>query len=173
MSDLKFKEKNVFENLFNNGGSVHGFTNRSFVDFFTDHNVDIYDDKYAYRGDSKMNRLRAFWEKEHNELVGRALEGILGHVLDNKHIKPDNELIQPAREIIARLQGKEVPQKEKVEPEDAKNAFLGQKFPEINYLKLGIDAHLQSAIEQRIDEIGRAMKADAPLSVIFLCGSTL
>lgn len=38
---------------------------------------------------------------------------------------------------------------------------------------MNIDRQLQPVLEQRLQEIGKVLNAEAPLSVIFLCGSTL
>ena len=38
---------------------------------------------------------------------------------------------------------------------------------------VNIDVQLQAVIEQRVDEILKAMRADASLATVFLCGSTL
>ena len=45
MSSLKFIEKSVFESLFDSGGYVLNFTNRTYAEFFKEHGVNIYDNK--------------------------------------------------------------------------------------------------------------------------------
>ncbi len=79
MSDLKSIEKMKIEKLFDMGsGYVLDFSNRTFQEFITDNTgIDIYDDKYDYASGSKANRLRAFWKKEPNYLVGRLLSDLL------------------------------------------------------------------------------------------------
>jgi hypothetical protein len=58
-------------------GYVLEFSNRTFSEFFLDSaNIDIYDAKYDYGSGSKANRMRAFWERESNYLVGKVL-GVL------------------------------------------------------------------------------------------------
>lgn len=79
MSDLKSIEKMKLEKLFDMGsGYVLDFSNRTFQEFIIDNTgIDIYDDKYDYASGSKANRLRAFWKKEPNYLVGRLLSDLL------------------------------------------------------------------------------------------------
>jgi len=61
MADLSPLEKRQLEDLLGmSGGYVLDFTNRTFADLFKDSvHINIYDAKYATRGDSKANRLRA------------------------------------------------------------------------------------------------------------------
>lgn len=79
MSDLKSIEKMKLEKLFDMGsGYVLDFSNRTFQEFIIDNTgINIYDDKYDYASGSKANRLRAFWKKEPNYLVGRLLSDLL------------------------------------------------------------------------------------------------
>lgn len=68
MADLSAVEKRKLEKSLGMGsGYVLGFSNQTFADYFLDvAGIDIYDDKYAFRGQSKANRMRAFWEREDN-----------------------------------------------------------------------------------------------------------
>jgi len=86
MSDLKSIEKMKLEKLFDMGsGYVLDFSNRTFQEFIIDNTgIDIYDDKYDYASGSKANRLRAFWKKEPNYLVGRLLSDLLEYWRTNK-----------------------------------------------------------------------------------------
>lgn len=171
MSRFNILEKETLEKLFNRGGYVLDFSDRTFSDFFEDYDINIYDEKYRFNGTSKMKHLRAFWETESDKLVGEILEGLLVYALFKKQISPENEsYIDLARKIIARLQGKNVLQKKDSIQEEE---FLLQEFPEINWIKLNIDAPLQEVIQQRIKEIQITLKENAPLSAIFLCGSIL
>ena len=78
MSDLTAIEKRKLERALGMGsGYVLNFSNRTFAEFFLDSfGLDIYDAKYDYGSGSKANRMRAFWDKESNYLVGRVL-GVL------------------------------------------------------------------------------------------------
>lgn len=79
MSDLSAIEKRRLEKLLGmESGYVLNFSNRTFAEHFSDvAHIDIYDDKYAYRGQSKANRMRAFWEREDNQAVVRALAPLI------------------------------------------------------------------------------------------------
>ncbi len=79
MADLTAKEKKKLETLFGmRSGYVLNFSNRTFQEFVLDTtNKDIYDDIYAFRGDSKANRLRAFWQVESNYVVGKLISALL------------------------------------------------------------------------------------------------
>lgn len=58
-------------------------------------------------------------------------------------------------------------------PELSEDAFLNKEFEDINIQKLGLDGSISVVIESRINEIKKCMQANAPLSVVVLCGSTL
>jgi hypothetical protein len=78
MSDLKTTEKKPFELLFGmNSGYVMDFTNSTFTEFFSEHGIDIFSEKYALYGDSKAKRLRAFWQVESNDLVIKVLSALI------------------------------------------------------------------------------------------------
>lgn len=164
MANLELYETELFEKLFNKGGYVitEDFTNPKFSQFFKKHGIYIDDGKYSVNGKSKMKRLRAFWEIEPNQIVGKVLEALLKYALQIEKI--DEKDSQTAYKIIYRLQGKT----------QSENSFLNQKFDPIHWKKLNIeDEQFEKVLQQRIDEIQKAFKGNAPLSVIFLCGSTL
>lgn len=79
MSSLKALEKRRIESLFGmQSGYVLDFTDRTFAEFFRDTvNIDIYSTRYNYASGSKANRLRAFWEKDSDTVVGKALTEML------------------------------------------------------------------------------------------------
>ncbi len=58
-------------------------------------------------------------------------------------------------------------------PQAAELAFLEKDFGELDLSQVNISLSLRDIIEQRLEEIERCMKAEAPLAVVFLCGSTL
>ena len=76
MSDLTSIEKRRLEHALGMGaGYVLNFSNRTFSEFFFDEcGIDIYDEKYERGSGSKAHRMRAFWEKEANFLVGNVLD---------------------------------------------------------------------------------------------------
>lgn len=58
-------------------GQPLDFSNRTLQGFFIDEfRIDLYTDKYAFRGTSKANRLRAFLAIEPNEIAAKALQAL-------------------------------------------------------------------------------------------------
>jgi hypothetical protein len=102
MADLTFAEKRKFEQLFRMGsGYVLDFSNRTFAEFVLDSTGrDIYDSRYDNASGSKANRLRAFWQKEDNSVVGKLMSDMLD-CLDEAG--PNVEVCQL---IVGRLLGK-------------------------------------------------------------------
>ncbi|MEQ1887031.1 MAG: hypothetical protein ABL967_18355 [Bryobacteraceae bacterium] len=99
MSDLSPLEKRRLEQFLGMGsGYVLDFTNRTFAEFIT-HSTsrDIYDSRYDNGSGSKANRLRAFWQKEENAVVGR----LLGDMLD--YSEGTGAQLEVCRLIVARL----------------------------------------------------------------------
>ncbi|MEG4092934.1 abortive infection family protein [Microcoleus sp. Pol12B4] len=79
MSDLSSIEKVKLEKMFEmEGGYVLDFSNRTFQQFIIENtNIDISDGKYDYASGSKANRLKAFWAKEANYIVGKLISAFL------------------------------------------------------------------------------------------------
>lgn len=90
MANLTTTEKQVLERLFQMGGGyVLDFTDRTMGEFFRDDlKIDIYNEKYNYGTGSKANRMRAFWRKEDNEIVGRSISKLIEYI--KGQIKIDN-----------------------------------------------------------------------------------
>ena len=169
MGNLKIIEKRHFEDLLGmSGGYVLDFSNDMFADFFQEAvGKDIYSEKYSFRGDSKANRLRAFWEVEEDPFVGKVLLGLLehwryGNILDGWEGDP---IYFECLQIAERLCGKEDQERE--------SQFLRQDFGEIPLNNLPIDARLIPVLEYRLYEAGKCRQAEAPMAVILLCGSIL
>lgn len=104
MSDLTSLERRKLERwLGMGGGYVLNFSNRTISEFFHETvQRNIYDQRYAFKGDSKANRMRAFWEVESNHLVSR----LIGHLLDlvvGDNIQHTEAELADARAIMARL----------------------------------------------------------------------
>lgn len=76
MSDLTAIEKRKLERALGMAtGYVLNFSDRTFAEFFLDNfGLDIYDAKYDYGSGSKANRMRAFWNRESNYVVGGVLD---------------------------------------------------------------------------------------------------
>ncbi len=169
MADLKSYEKSVFEKLFDRGGYVLDFTNRTFEEFFREFNIDIDSDKYSFNGQSKMKRLRAFWEIEQNEMVGKVLSDLLEYAQTIEEINVEDK--NRALLYIKRLLGNNA-SAYSLKEDSTEEGFLKKEFSEVNLsvLKLGT---FEETITQRIKEIQKCLNSDSSLSVIFLCGSTL
>ena len=76
MANINFKDRRIIEKLFEmESGFVLDFSNKTFQDFFIDGlGIDIYELKYEFKGESKANRLRSFWEIESDYNVGKSIE---------------------------------------------------------------------------------------------------
>ena len=81
MSNLSFTEKHKLEKVLQMGsGYVLDFSNRTFQEFvFDSTGKNIFDDVYARASGSKANRLREFWQKEPNHIVGKLIHDLLEH----------------------------------------------------------------------------------------------
>ncbi|MGH9447822.1 MAG: hypothetical protein ACRD3O_19180 [Terriglobia bacterium] len=76
------------------------FTNRTFAEFVLDSTGrNIYDPRYDHGSGSKANRLRAFWQKEENGVVGK----LMGDMLD--YAGGTGTQQEVCRLIVARLLG--------------------------------------------------------------------
>ncbi len=107
MADLNFIDKRKLQELFGMGsGYVLNFSNNTFRDFFIDTiGKDIYDEKYNKDSGSKANRLRAFWELESNDVVGKLTEDLIhwAELIDG--YVPDDRLLSECKNIARRLLG--------------------------------------------------------------------
>lgn len=169
MSQLKAFEKVTLEKLFDRGGYVLNFTDRTFSEFFRENGIDIDNAKYQFNGASKMKRLRAFWEIESDEVVARVMSDLLKYANETGEV--DSTDAAKATAIFSRLSGEKP---NGVESHSTERDFLAQEFSQrLDLSGLQIDAPFQAAIEQRIGEIQKTLGAGAALAVIFLCGSTL
>ena len=165
MADLKFNQKQLFEKIFDRGGYVLDFTDRTFAEFFYDYNINIEEDDYHRYGRSKMKRLRAFWDIEINVIVGQVLEGLLEHAININEVNDEDR--KQAKEYINKLLGKN-------DLKDITNKeFLQKNYPKMDLSLLELDSLYEEVVKQRIDEIKIALANNMPLSAIFLLGSTL
>ena len=172
MANLKPVEKKYFEDIFGMGsGYVLDYTNDTFAELFRNTvGIDIYDNKYAFNGESKAKRLRVFWERESDEIVGKILEELLEiwkYDQEKAGETVNHNICKKGLKIVYRLLGKHYD--DDVEKEED---FLKRDF-EINLSQLNLTSGLSDIIEQRITEIQICLKNNASLAVIFLCGSVL
>ena len=161
-------EKNVLEKLFDRGGYVLDFSNRTFSEFFRENGLNIDQEKYLRNGTSKMKRLRAFWEIEPDKLVGEMILALLEYGLAVGELT-ENDDFRNGLGIVERLTGKNTDTVREVKEDD----FLNINFETLDLAKLNLDSQLSPVIAQRISEIQLALNSRASLSVVFLCGSTL
>lgn len=167
MSKLKFHEKAIFEKLLNRGGYVLDFNEPKFSSFFAEYGIDINQAKYQAKGTSKINRLRSFWDFEDTKLVINVLNGLLQYA-QISDAALDQKDLDAGKKIISLYSNKPKDLSETTEAQ-----FIEAKFDEIEIAKLNLDPNFEKVIKLRLNEIQEGLKANIPLSVIFLCGSSL
>lgn len=180
MSKLSTTDKMKFEKIFDmSGGYVLDFSNDSFYEFIYENvKIDIYDNKYAYIGSSKAKRLRAFWNLESDEIVGKLLIVMLErwetyNLLNDIKISDNDkkifeDCIQAANKLLGITSSKTSSKTGTTEEE-----FLKKEFAEVSLKSLKLDSVITGVLEQRLSEIEKCLNAKCSLSVIFLAGSTL
>ncbi|WP_413154541.1 abortive infection family protein [Bartonella sp. cb54] len=78
MADLTSIERQKLEKLFCMGrGYVLGFVDRTYSEFFRDYGIEIDTEEYQTNGFSKANRMRTFWTKKPNNIVGRVINDMI------------------------------------------------------------------------------------------------
>jgi len=172
VSSLTSLEKRRFEDLFGmRSGYVLDFSNNTFHQFFKENvGISIYDDRYAYNGESKANHLRAFWEIDDDANVGRALKAMLELWQYQNESGKDSRADKTYTEClktVARLAGKEVAS------EETEAEFLKKDFGVISIAGLDIDSTIAPILESRIREAMECHHVGASLASIFMCGSVL
>jgi hypothetical protein len=170
MSSLKAIEKRSFEDLFDMAsGYVLEFSNNTFAEFFRESaKVNIYDERYAFNGDSKAKRLRAFLEIEPDKLVGKVLSDLLEvWEYENSGQVAENPKYEKCKQIAARLNGS-TPGGSNTEKD-----FLKRTIELPSLAKLQLDPVITTILEGRLKEIEKGLNTHAALSVIFMCGSLL
>ena len=83
-------------------GLVLNIKGPSFERYFSDYGIEIFGTEYEFHGTSKANRLRAFWNIEPDEIVGRVLLGLLESSVS---LDPDSPEFRKSHAIAARLSG--------------------------------------------------------------------
>lgn len=175
MSSLTDLEKRYFENLLGMAnGYVLDYTDQTFAEFFNRHRIQIHGTKYQSYGSSKAKKLRSFWEQEPDAVVGKVLAELLDAyetVCTLNSQQADTAVLDKARAIVARLEGKPVPTP--ATTAQTVDDFLHSEFTIPNIQRLPIEAQAVPIIESRLTEARTAMGAGAYLSTILLCGSVL
>lgn len=184
MSDINFKEKKFLERLLEMGGGyVLDFSNRTMQEFIMDTmDVDIYHGKYSFKGDSKANRLRAFWEIESNYHVGLLLENLLDYWLTQIHTGErdydytDENLHKECLKIVERLKsGGPVENLDSIKPNSKDESFekLAKSIKQSinnNEPEVGIDrlhTFVTKYIRQLCEEHDIEFQKDTPLHSLF------
>jgi hypothetical protein len=174
MSNLNNLEKRIFEKLFGmKEGYVLDFSNKDFQDFIkTGVDINIFDKKYqkvcdelGYSNCSKANRLRCFLDVESDPLVYKLLKELLEYYEFIYDGKKDLTLLEKAKALIT--------DKTIRSNSNDEELFLQQEFEYINVSSLGLEEGIVPIINSRIKEIKICLDNEAPLSSIFLIGSTL
>ena len=176
IAKFEIKEKKIIEKFLGmDSGYVLNFSNRTFSDFFIENfKINIYDNKYADRGESKAKRLRTFWEKESNSLVADSIEKMIewwesDNLINEEEITANQKaLVEKCKEIVSNLKNRNTDtiQKEEIE-------FLNKKFDSANIKSLNLTTRMESVVQQRLDEIKKCLENNIALGAIFLIGSTL
>ena len=167
MAKLSSVDKKRFEELLIDNGYVLDYSNSTFTSLFKSAvDIDIYSEKYEGYGDSKGNRLRAFWDTESDDIVGLVLSELLEMWLHiNKN--PENLSYIACLKTIDRLKNT------KKEEGKFEESFLNQKFEQISYEKLPISSELIPIIKSRLYEASKCFDNKSFLAAIFLTGSIL
>ena len=166
MSSLTNVDKRFLEKVLVMGrGYVQDFSDASFGQFFNSYNVEIHGARYQTYGTSKANKMRAFWDTEPDDLVGRVLSEMLDHSVGREG---DSVLLEKSREIVARLSGMP-PETGSVSSE----VFLNKEFDISNIQNLPVDSEVSAIIQDRLQEAQACLTVGAHLSAIILCGSVL
>ena len=109
MSSLTSADKRCLEVVFGmDGGYVLDFSDQGFEEFFDSYGVEIHGSPYQDHGTSKAKKMRAFWNKEPDDLVGRVLSDLLdvSEVLYSFNLlEQDSVAFKKSRAIVARLSG--------------------------------------------------------------------
>ncbi|QBS13529.1 abortive infection family protein [Legionella geestiana] len=101
MSDLTAVDKRNLERLFGMAsGYVLDFTDRTYRDFFADHQIDIDNEKFKSLGTSKANRLRVFWQVENNHTVGKIIEQMIMYGEETGCLFNENDVSSLKRDCL-------------------------------------------------------------------------
>ena len=172
MSSLTSVEKRYLERVLEmSGGYVLDFTDATFGELFNRHKIDIHSAEYLTHGPSKAKKMRAFWEHENDNHVGRVLTEMLDNYeasCDLGERERDVVPLEKGREIVARLFGKS-PVTNSVTPEQ----FLSEEFKIPSIVKLPVESSVSEIIQHRLSEAQLCLSVGAYLSAIFQCGSVL
>jgi len=147
----------VLDNIFNQGGYVLDFTNATFDSFFKYYGIDIYDNKYAYYGNSKGKRFRRFLEIENLNTIGKILQELIKKLDDENHK-------EKVLEVLGIKQEKNIFENENIDIENDIKSIQNKiyKYSPINEI-----------ISNRLKELLISYQSGSYFSVMVLSGSIL
>lgn len=104
MADLHGMDRRNLETLLGmSSGYVLDFTGDSFARFFARYRIQIDAVQYRTGSTSKANRMRTFWKKDDNRVVGRVIDGLIAYGTAECCLPEDALLINACRAIARRL----------------------------------------------------------------------
>jgi len=168
MANLTTLEKQILEKLLQmNSGYVLDFSDRTMGEFFRDDiGIDIYNRKYNYASGSKANRIRGFWLKADEKIVGKSvlklIEYIENQILINNLRRADfpDDRITAAKNIGEKLLGTKMKVKNKSEA-TFKNGNINitlQKEVFGHVQKLLNNGHYFNAVEESYKIVRQKLK---------------
>ncbi len=171
MSSLKPVEKAYFERLLEMAdGHVLKFSVARFASLFRDTvGIDIENGSYDFIGMSKAKRLRAFWETESDQTVGRALSELLSY-WKFEYPVPSGEQradLERCQAIVARLLG------EGDSDASSSDEFLRRDLADVSLSQVPLPKSLLAVLEARYIEASGCLRNGHSLAAIFLAGSIL
>ena len=171
MATLTYLEKKLLEDLFGMGsGYVLDFSDWTYEAFFRDFDVNIEAEAFHKNGRSKAKRMRAFWELAPDKKVGEVVEGLLRYIDATSPMGAVGAVEDKHWTIVHRLCGT---QPEAPKAAQTEGEFLAMEFGKLDLTSLALSPAIEVTIKQRLEEIRTCLISKAPLSVVFLSGSTL
>jgi hypothetical protein len=149
-------------------GYVLDFSNATFSDFVE---TSIGLDPYTKYSGSKATILRRLWfELEPDSFRKLTLEMLdrweTNKAVNGQTVSPgDQKLFDDAVAAVMSVGDRPA--------HPAETAFLNKDFGNIDLSQINVALSYREVIQQRLNEIERCLKAEAPLAVVFLCGSTV
>lgn len=158
MALLKFREKSLLEEFLEMGGGyVLNFSDRSFADFFRDFDIEINDAPYIEgHSGSKANRMRSFWDRAPDKLVGDVLQELVEYA---ESYRPSHPGTDGCRAIATRLRTESPPSESARPQEGSRQLPIGESPIEIFFSYAHEDealmdvVRLQLVVRERLGEI--------------------